>query len=224
MPEMNTTTKLFRALPGLFFFVAMAVLLPACGQDKDVREQATKMAIEESIPEMLPAAKAEGKIVSLDTTKIVLDNTSVIDLPKDKDVATIFLVRNAETKEGSTALSEKGMARAGFLATQLQKAHLLQVFCSKDNASLQTANFVARSNEAELNYLNTWDSREMAATLISSYRGKRVLLVATPDLVSKLLQHYLGNKKLKTPDNEYENIYVIFAKDLGDVELHHLLF
>ena len=41
---------------------------------------------------------------------------------------------------------------------------------------------------------------------------------------AKLLQHYLGNKKLKTPDNEYENIYVIFAKDLGDVELHHLLF
>ncbi len=224
MPEMNTTMKLFRALPGFLFFVAMAGLLLACGPDKDVREQATQMAIEESIPELLPAARAEGKIVSLDTNRIVLDNTSVIDLPKDKDVATIFLVRNAETKEGSTALSEQGMARAGFLATQLQNAHLLQVFCSKDNASLQTANFVARSNEAELNYLNTWDTREMAATLVSSYHGKRVLLVATPQVVSSMLQHYTGNKKLKTPDNEYENIYVIFAKGLGEVELHHLLF
>lgn len=224
MPDMPMKRSFFRALPGFVFVVAMAVLLLACGQDKDVREQATRMAIEESIPEMLPAAKAEGKIVSLDTNRIVLDNTTVIDLPKDKDVATIFLVRNAETREGSTALSEQGMARAGFLATQLQHAHLLQVFCSKDNASLQTANFVARANEAELNYLNTWDTREMAATLISSYRGKRVLLVATPQAVSSLLQHYLGNKKLKTPDNEYENIYVIFAKELGDVELHHLLF
>lgn len=196
----------------------------ACGQDKEVREQATQLAIEESIPEMLPAAKAEGKIVSLDTNRIVLDNTKVINFPKDKDMATIFLVRHAETKEGSTALSEKGMARAGFLATQMQNAHLLQVFCSKDNSSLQTANFVARSNGSELNYLNTWDTREMAATLVSSYRGKRVLLVATPQVVSSLLQHYLGNKKLKTPDNEYENIYVIFAKELGDVEMHHLLF
>ncbi len=224
MPNVPLKMNVFGALPGFVFCVAMAALILACGSDNEVREQATQMAIDESIPEMLPAAKAEGKIVQLDTTRIVLDNTSVIDLPKDKDVATIFLVRHAETKEGSTALSEKGMARAGFLATQLQQAHLLQVFCSKDNASLQTANFVARANEAELNYLNTWDTREMAATLISSYRAKRVLLVATPDVVSKLLQHYTGNKKLKTPDNEYENIYVIFAKELGDVQLHHLLF
>lgn len=212
------------AFYGLFFFVAMAVLVMACGNDKNVREQATQSAIEETVPEMLPAAHAEGKIVSLDTNRIVLDNTSAIDFPKDKDISTIFLVRNAETKENSTALSEEGMARAGWLATQLQNAHLLQVFCSKDNASLQSANFVARSNEAELNYLNTVDTREMAATLISSYRGKRVLLVATPQVVSNLLQHYLGNQKLKVPDNEYENIYVIFAKQLGDAEMHHLLF
>lgn len=204
--------------------MVVALSMGACSNDEAVREAAHQVIVEESTPEMLPASQAEGKIVHFDTSQIVLDNTTTIALPTDPNTAVIVLVRHAEIRETNSNLSEAGMARAGWLATLLEQANFLQVFCSKDNPSLQTANFVARSNQAELNFLNTWDTREMAGTLLSSYRGKRVLLVATPQLVSQVLQYLTGNKKLKTPDNEYENIYVVFANELGKGQLHHLTF
>lgn len=202
----------------------MGALSFGCGQDKDIRKEATQQAIEAATPEMLPGSAAEGKVVSLDSTRIVLHNNRVITLPGSPDTAVIFLARYAETLEGKTALSEPGMARAGWLATQLQGANLLQVFCSKDNSSLQTANFVARSAEVEFNYLNTPDSYEIAAVLVNNYRGKRVAMVATPAIISGVLQQLTGRPKLKTPDSEFDNLYLIFASKTGEAVLHHLQF
>ncbi len=213
-----------RCLGAICLAMASVLAMNACNDDDAVREAAKQTIIEENTPVMLPAAEAEGKIVSFDTSRIVLDNGTTIDLPNDPNTAVIVLVRHTETRETNSNLSEAGMARAGWLATQLQQANFLQVFCSKDNPSLQTANFVARATQSELNYLNTWDVREMAGTLVSSYRGKRVLLVATPQVVSQVLQYLTNRKKLKTPDSEFENMYVVFASELGKGELRHLIY
>ena len=205
--------------------LAIVTGLTACQSDGDVRETANNTAIEETTPEVLTTGKAEGKIVEVTNDHIILDNNTTINLPVvGSDTTTIYMTIGAEKMEGKAALSETGLAWAGHLATVFQHANILQAYSDKDNTSMQTANLTAQANQCELNFFNSKNTALMMSTIISNFKGRRVLLVVKPETASAILAQLEDNPKLRVPPTSYENLFVILAKEDGTPAIRHVLY
>ena len=207
-------------------FIALFISFLSCKNEPEVREQAKQVAVEQVAEENANRSRAEGKIVTLTYEKVTLDNTSEFDLPSkdDKESCTIFFVRNAETMDGKTALSDMGRARAGLLAQVLGQAGFAQAYSDKSNSSMQTALMTAQANGCELNFFQPETTSVMLSTIVHSFKGKRVLVTGSAETVASMLFEISGENRYKVPADEYDNLFIVKAKEVGKGEVKHVKY
>jgi hypothetical protein len=202
------------------YFLVCFFFLLLLGCKNGVREAATQAARQQ------PAySKAEGKLTYMSRTDLKVDNGQSIKLPAvaDTSVTTIFIVRHAENMEGKTSLTELGMNRAAALAALLEPAYLSYIYVS-DNASMQTGLPVSKSNGCELDLFQAAQADGFLQYLLQNWHGRRVLLVARHDQVGNLLTSLTGDAKYVVPKEEFDNLFLVIAKGMGNAEVRHLKY
>jgi len=62
-----------------------------------------------------------------------------------------------------------------------------------------------------------------AKNLVSNFIGKRVFIAMTLENMEVLLNQ-LSGKSFDLPNTEYDNLFVVTARDLGDADVTHLKY
>lgn len=210
----------------IFAITFLVTSMLACANDDPARDKATAAVNEELEALNGPLSPSIGKLAISGKEKLTLDNGKEITLPEigDTSQVTLFILRNAENVEGKTSLSEAGLNRAGYLASLMEQVDLAQVFV-EGNGAMQTGMFSAQANQAEVNLFKSEQAEAFLKMVIGNYKGKRVMIVATPQGVPAVL-NALAEKIVegKMPENEYDHLFVAKVKDIGDAEVQHLKY
>lgn len=204
-------------------FLALAA---GCKNDDEARDQAEAAVSAEVAALNAPLSKPIGKLALPDSEKILLDNNQEILLPQQADTSliTLFIVRNAESQEGKTSLSNTGLARAGYLANIMEKITLDQVYVD-GNAAMQTGLFSSQANQVDLSIYQGERIQEFLNLLMGNFKGKRVLVSTTPEHLPSLLNTLSGKiVEGKMPPQEYDHLYVVKFRKIGDAEIFHLTY
>lgn len=206
--------------------ISLIINFLACKNEPEVREQATVAAVTQVAEENANRSRAEGKVVTMTHDKVSLDNGKAFDLTStnDKETTVIFFVRNTETMEGKTTLSEIGRARAGYLAQVLGQVGFAQAYSDKSNSAMQTALMTSRANNCELNFFQPEMTSAMLSTIVHSFRGKRVLVAATLETLPGMLGELSGTNRYKIPADEYDNLFIATVKEMGKAEIKHIKY
>ncbi len=201
----------------------------ACGSDTEstsTEDEQTETTSAQPQGEVIKSpTTAEGVLVGLRGQELQLDSKSPIMLPEvgDESSVTIFVLRPAETVEGRTSISAHGQARAGLLAKTFAHTGIERIYC-EGNAAMQTALMTSRENASELGLVKNEGTDELAKTILKNYRGKRVMVVGSPRMMTDLLNQLSGTADYAVSSEDYDQIYAIIAKGLGDAEIHHLRY
>ncbi len=210
----------------IFAITVLITSMLACANDDPARDEATAAVNEELAALNGPLSPSIGKLAISGKEKLTLDNGKEITLPEigDTSQVTLFILRNAENVEGKTSLSEAGLNRAGYLASLMEQVDLAQVFV-EGNGAMQTGMFSAQANQAEVNLFKSEQAEAFLKMVIGNYKGKRVMIVATPQGVPAVLNALAGKiVEGKMPENEYDHLFVAKVKTIGDAEVQHLKY
>lgn len=198
----------------------------ACQNEDSAREAATAAVHEELEALNAPLSAPVGKLAIATKEKLTLDNNKEIMLPEigDTSVVTMFILRHAENVEGKTSLSTEGLNRAGYLASLMERVDLAQVYV-EGNGAMQTGMFSAQANKAEVNLFKGEQAEAFLNMVVGNFKGKRVLIIGTPQSVPALLNTLSGEiVEGKMPEGEYDHFYVVKAKAMGNAEIEHLKY
>lgn len=204
----------------------LMMLQSACAGDETAREEATQTAAAEAEALRAPLSATAGKLAMTAADHLLLDNDRRLPLPEPGDTSrvTFFIVRPAESREGKTSLSNMGTARAGYLANLMGKVQLAQVYV-EGNAAMQTGLFSAQENQVELNLFKSDELDPFVEMVLGNFRGKRVLVVATPETLPDLLRKLAGKiVESRMPADEYDHLYLVDARRMGAVDITHLTY
>ncbi len=209
-----------------FLLITLIISLSSCKNEPEVRRQATETAVTQVAEENANRSVAIGKISSIENDKIKLDNGKEFDLPStdDKETCVIFFVQTAESVAGKTALSEVGLAMAGYLAQVLGQVGIAQIYCEKNSGAMQTALQVSRANESELNYFQEELASAMLGVIVGNFKGKRVLVTGSPTALTSMLNEVSGESRYSVASNEFDNMYIATVKEVGNAEILHVKY
>ena len=205
-----------------FLFILLTFVFFACQNES--AEQAPAEQENTPTPAEAPPAKSTvlGKLVKIEGSQIELDNTKTVNLDA-ADAVTLFLVRHAETMEGKTSLSGSGRSRTGQIASIFLGKNLSQVYAD-GNASMQTALAAAKGSEdVPFGIVKMDGTDDHAKNLVNNFKGKRVFMAMTAENMEILLNQ-LSGKEFDVPNEEYDNLFVVTAKNVGDAEVAHLKY
>ena len=204
----------------LFLFLTIALF--AC--QGEPAEQATQN--EDTAPKPVETSKSNsvvlGKMVNIEESNLVLDNSKNVALDAE-DAVTLFLVRHAETMQGKTSLSGPGRSRTGRVANLFLGKSLSQVYAD-GNASMQTALAAAKGSEdVPFGIIQMDGTDAQAKSLVTNFKGKRVFMAMTLENL-EILVNQLSGQTIDIPNEEYDNLFVVTARAVGDADVSHLKY
>ena len=202
-----------------FLYILLAIGFLACqnepAEQAGERAPATKTTT-------APKSDALGKMVKIEGSELVLDNTKTVALDAENAV-TLFLLRHAETMEGKTSLSGLGRSRTGRIAELFLGKNLSQVYAD-GNASMQTALAAAKGSEDVPFGIFQMDGTDaFVKNLMANFKGKRVLIAMTEENLEVLLKQLSGENH-DIPTEEFDNLFVVSARAFGDADVAHLKY
>ena len=166
---------------------------------------------------------ANGKLIGLRNKMLQLDGKEPITLEDDEEVVTVILLRPAETMGTKSSLSREGLMRADQLARAFASCGIEQIYC-EGNAAMQTAMMTSRSNASNVGLVKDDGTDQLAKTILKNWKGKRVMVIANAAMVATVLSQITGNTSFAVPENEYDNVYVLRAREMGDAISYHFKY
>lgn len=202
-----------------FFFVLGGFM--ACGGEANQSTEATPNGIPEVKSSNTKAAN--GKLIGLRNNTLQLDGQDHITLEEDAEVATIILLRPAETMGTKSSLSREGLMRSDYLSRAFASCGIEQIYC-EGNAAMQTSMMTSRSNASNIGLVKDDGTDQLTKTILKNWKGKRVMVVANPVMISNMLTQLTGASNYSIPENEYDNVFVVRAKEMGDAVIYHFKY
>ena len=220
----------------LFIVFFVSVILCACNASGDGSpDTPAPDAAQESPKQTSPAeagvdfTKIEGEgqeILFFRPDELHLVNQQRIPLPPEgwEDATLVILVPEGEEDPDpeKTSLTHRGRAQAARLANIMGQAQLTAIYWY-NNTSMQTGFYSSRANECELlNYFEN-DLDLLLKTLLTSYQGKRIMVVGNRNSIPKMLNRITGTAAFQPlPEDERDIMYLAFFKDFGKAKVYQL--
>ncbi len=162
-------------------------------------------------------------------TETVIETVVQVDTVEvffHKSATTFILVRHAETTEveDNPSLSADGKARAQFLSEMLSDVDLLSVYATDYNRTQQTAQVTADAQGVPL--INYDPEAQVAlAEEILALNNETVLVVGHSNTVPELLNILTDSDHYEDfEEDEFDNLFIVHAAELGNAEVVHLKY
>ncbi len=215
----------------LILFLLLTISVLSCNsepKDDSVTDGQDEQADIQKVPEaevIKSPTIAEGVVVGLRGNELQLDGKASIMLPEEGNDSsvTVFILRPAETMGGKTSLSAHGQIRAGMLARTFAKTGINRIYC-EGNAAMQTALMTSRENACDLGLVKNEGTDELSKTILKNFKGKKIIVVGSPRMMTDVLDQLAGPGQYAVSSDDYDQIYVVIARGLGDAEVHHLRY
>ena len=172
------------------------------------------------------AAPATAKPIStIGKEQILLKDATQIPLPKegDKSSTVLFFATPAAKSPESTALSTDGLIQSTRLTRMLANVGLTVVWV-EGNTGMQTGLGAAKENHAEFNLIDPKTAGETMKTIVGNYMGKKILVVASPPVLSDMLTQLAGKKVVEVPSSYAPVLYYAKVRAIGDADIMELSY
>ncbi len=168
----------------------------------------------------IPAPATAKPISAINSERILLKDATQIPFPKvdDKSQMVIFFATPGSKTPEMTALSNEGVAQAGRLTRTLANAKLSVVW-AEGNTGMQSGLGTAKENEAEFNLLEPKTATETLKTLAHNFMGKRILVVASPAIISDMMIQLAGKQVVEVPGGYSPVLYCATVRAMGDADI-----
>lgn len=145
------------------------------------------------------------------------------------DSTTIIFVRHAEKLDDGTAnpkLSEVGLKRAHQLKELLTESYDVDViFSTEYHRTTQTASPLAETLNKEIYTYGFSDPVGFLKELLTDYPSQTVVIVGHSNTTAFLANLLMGDEIFEPIEEEdYSNIYVIKATDIGKTGAKHITY
>lgn len=205
-----------------YLLIFLTLSLFACQSEPKEEAQSENTPTTEAPEQAAKSSPAEGKLKQINGSEVLLENGEKIALDAE-DGVTLFLLRHGETMDGRTSLSGPGRVRTGKVSELFLGKKLSQVYAD-GNASMQTALAAAKGSEDVPFGLIQMDGTDaFAKTLLTNFKGNRVMMALTAENLEVLLNQLTG-KTIEIPQDEYDNVFVLSARNFGDADVSHLKY
>lgn len=175
---------------------------------------------------MVPAPATAKPINYVGTDRILLKDNTEIQMPKADDKSSIvifFATPGPRDPKNLSGLSQEGTLQAGRLTGTMARAGLSVVW-AEGNLGMQSALGTAKENQAEFNLLDPKTADEALKTTVHNYMGKKVMIVASPSIISNLMVQLAGKQVVQVPNGYSPVLYVAKAKGIGNAEITEMAY
>ena len=191
------------------FIFPVVLYLSACGADGSTGKGAAGESADQPISTNTLSA---SRLVSWVNNLLTIEGEEPLELKEYSDQLTVVLVRPAETLGTRSSLSPEGQKRADRLSGVLGLSGVEQIFCD-GNASMQTAVLTSRITKCPLGLIKGKSAEEIVSFLLKNFKGKKVMVVVAPDTLTQLLALFSGKNDFTIPDDKYDPIFIIQARE-----------
>jgi hypothetical protein len=191
----------------------------------DVQQKRDSLAGDPSQTTQVEAPASAKKISSMNSERMLLQDATEVPLPKfdDKSSITLFFATPGSKSPESTALSAEGLMQSTRLARQMASLGLSAVWV-EGNTGMQTGLPVAKDNKSELNMLDPNKAGEILKTIVQDNMGKRILIIASPSVLSQLTAQVAGKKVVDVPTAYSPVLYFAKVRAIGDADFMELSY
>jgi hypothetical protein len=172
-----------------------------------------------------PAPASARPISFVSKGEMLLKDATKVPLPKldDKSSITFFFATPGTRTPGLTSLSQEGTEQAARLTGTMAQAGLTHVY-GEGNFGIQTALGVAKENQSEFMLLKADLANETLKEILHNHMGKRVLVVASPAIVSDWLIQLAGKQVVTVPSAASPVLYYAVAQGMGKAQVMELSY
>lgn len=209
--------KLFK---NTFCFLLVINLL-ACKNEPSAEQQQTLRG-----PEDLPhstTSAPDGKLLGFRDNIMTIEGQAAKKFEPDSNVVTVIMLRPAETLPTRPSLSPAGQMRADLLAKVFVLSGIEQIY-SEGNPGMQTGTMTSRSNYCGLGLVKDDGTDQLSKILLGSWKGKTVMVIGNPKMMTNMLDQLAGPGKYVMPENEYDHVFIVKAKAMGDANVYHFTY
>ena len=146
----------------------------------------------------------------------------------NQKVTKIFFVRHAEKAlniKKDPPLNEKGIERANELAYIMQKIEFADFFSTPYKRTVDTLKPLADSKNKKIIRYNPGEMKVFLKRILKDYKGKTVIISGHSNTVPQMLNFLLNKQKFQAMDDStYDNLFLVCAGSIGDIEVVNLKF
>ncbi len=165
----------------------------------------------------------DGKLLGYRDNIMTIEGQAAKKFEADSNVVTIILVRPAETLPTKASLSPTGQMRADVLSKVFVLTPIDQIY-AEGNAGMHTGNMTSRSNYCSLGVVRDDGTDQLSKVLLGSWKGKTVMVIGNPDMMTRTLDQLAGPGKYVMPANEYDHVFIVKARAMGDSDVYHFKY
>jgi len=162
----------------------------------------------------------ETEVVTETITDTVFTTDSV-------NVTQLILVRHAEKSSVGTDpdLTTVGLERADQLALVLSQIELDRVYSTNYNRTMQTAAPTAADQGLTITNYGGFDHLQVIDDILVDVHEGKVLIVGHGNTTANFLNALTGTSDyMDIPETEYDNLYIVNTRSLGDSDVIHLKY
>lgn len=220
------TMKLYRLLFGMLIIAGLA----ACGNggESDVANEETangevapkkeKIKVDFELKEM-------AKVTSITDEKLTLEDGDEMEIPYSEDFTTIVLVKHGDKNPEQKKLQLNADAQK--IADKIKNVLGGWTFDAGygfDQSANQTIRPITRENKASFSVYTGDNQETFLQHIVSNNKGKKVLLVGTDVQVRQLLTLLEGKQQSISGMNNFNEIFLVFANDIGNAAVNRMIF
>ena len=194
------------------FFFLLAIHLLACNGDNTSANKS-----EESKDIVI------GKLLGYRDDICTVEGQQPLHLYRDTSMVTAILLRPAETLPTRPSLSDEGRKRGDLLSHVFVLSGIDQIY-GEGNDGLQTGMMTSKSNYCSHGVMTDEGPDHLAKFLLKNYKGKKVMVIGNPTMMTNALNHLAGQGKYTMPADEYDHVFIVQARALGNADVYHFKY
>lgn len=138
----------------------------------------------------------------------------------------VYVVRHAERADSSadSELSADGIKRSVALSRLLAGAGVTRIFATERKRTVQTAAPLGEAMRVTTSIVQANDEASLVEMVRASKSTDRVLIVGHSNTVPSILGRLGVKESIAIPDNEFDNLFVVFPKPDGGAVLVRLKY
>ena len=202
------------------FFILLAINLLACTSDSMTADGSNNA---QNASTTVNTSTPIGKVIGYRDNVISLEGQDPIRLDHDTSSVIAIVLRPAETYPTRQSITPEGQMRAEKLSHTFVLCGIEQIY-AEGNAALQTAQLVARSNYCNLGVMQDDGTDLLAKMLIKNWKGKKLMVIGNATMMTNAIGSLAGPGKHVVPKDEYDHVFIVRARSLGDADVYHFKY
>lgn len=168
-----------------------------------------------------------GKSISAGVHNTIIASTDKLQIQNTTETKHIILVRHAEkdTTGKDPYLTSAGKSRAQKLSKILSHIDLDQIYSTKYQRTMQTAEPSAVAQMSDITNYGGFDHEQVLSDIMNNSTVRTVLIVGHSNTTANFLNGLSASNSCENLEEDaYSDLFIVRVRSIGDVDVYNLKY